>query len=132
MKNKKKGPARGQKHTDVKRSVFGQRLFKTRKARGLSQSELGGKVGLSKRMISFYEGNTQGPPAEAVLKIAKALNVTTSYLLGESPIKSIKDDMAPSLRKHVDTLQKLQKKDKKAVLRMVEALANQNGVTAKE
>ncbi|RKY11109.1 MAG: hypothetical protein DRP52_06385 [Planctomycetota bacterium] len=127
----RRGPSRGQTHQDVKRSPFGERLFTTRKARGLSQAELGELVGLSKRMVSFYEGDTQGPPVDVVIKIAKALNVTTSYLLGESPMKTIKEDMPPSIRKHVKTLQKLPPKDQKAVMRMIEGLAVQNGVTEK-
>lgn len=131
MKRTKRGPSQGQTHKDVKRSPFGQRLFSTRKARGFSQAELGEMVGLSKRMVSFYEGDTQGPPVDIVVKIAKALNVTTSYLLGESPMKTIKDEMTPSIRKHVDTLQKLPQKDQKAVMRMIEGLAVQNGVNTK-
>jgi transcriptional regulator with XRE-family HTH domain len=131
MKRTKRGPLQGQTHKDVKRSPFGKRLFSTRKARGISQAELGEKIGLSKRMVSFYEGDTQGPPVDVVIKMAAVLNVTTSYLLGESPMKIIKDEMTPSIRKHVDTLQKLPPKDQKAVMRMIEGLAVQNGVTAK-
>ena len=132
MNNNLKGPTKGQKHTDVKRSAFGKRLFTTRKARGFSQSEFGKKIGLSKRMVSFYEGDTQGPPAETVVKMAKVLDVTTRYLLGKSPGKTIKDPIAPALWKHITTLQKLPDKDKKMVLRMVEALATQNGTLKKE
>ncbi len=39
--------------------------------------------------------------------------------------------MTPSIRKHVDTLQKLPPKDQKVVMRMMEGLAIQNGVTVK-
>jgi len=127
MAKTKHGPRKGEKHTSVKRSAFGLRLFTTRKARGLSQMELGEMVDLSKRMISYYEGDTAGPPVEILKKIAKALNVTTSYLMQESPLKTTKEEeVPPSVRKHLDILKKLPAKEQKTIFHMIE-LASKNG-----
>ena len=70
-RKKKPGPQKGSKHKGIVRSDFGQRLFDTRKARGLTQIELGKIVGLSKRMIAYYEANTSGPPVEVLRKLSE-------------------------------------------------------------
>jgi transcriptional regulator with XRE-family HTH domain len=128
MRKNKPGPAKGKKHTEVKRSAFGERLAITRKARGMSQTELGKKVGLSKRMISHYEGDApEGPPLTTLTKIAEALNVTASHLLGESTLKKVTDDIPTTMKKHVETLQQLSSRDRNTILRMAEMAANANG-----
>ena len=127
MNKKKPGPAKGRKHSQVKRSVFGERLFRIRKARGITQEKLGEKVGVTKRVIAFYEGDKEEPPPDLLKKIAKALNVTVSHMLGESPLKTIKNEIKPSLRKHIEALQNLPTKDQKTILRMIELAAQNNG-----
>lgn len=131
MRKGKPGPKKGQKHNDIVRSPFGERLFKARKARGLSQEELGEKIGLSKRMVSRYEGNFPGPPMETLIRFAEALDVTAGYLLGESPLKTVKDHLKPELRKYVEALEKLPRSDRRTILRMIE-LAEQDNLKAEK
>ena len=131
MKKKKPGPLKGKKHSEIKRSEFGTRLFRARKARSLTQTELGKKIGVTKRVIAFYEGDNAGPSIDLLKKIAAALNVTTSYLVGESPQKIIKDDIRPSLKKHIEKLQKLPPKDQKSIITMIDALELKNKVEVK-
>lgn len=127
-KRKRPGPPKGRRHADIPRSPFGERLYKARKARGLSQTALGERVGLSQRMLSHYEGDPpEGPPLSTLSKIASALNVTVSYLLGESTLKAIKDDISPQLRTHVKTLEELTPRDRKKVLEYADLLAKANG-----
>jgi transcriptional regulator with XRE-family HTH domain len=126
MKTKKPGPPLGQKHIEVKRSAFGERLYKIRKARGITQQELGKKIGVTKRVIAFYEGDHSGPTPELLQKMAGGLSVSVSHLLGQKPIQDIKETIKPSLRKHVDALQKLPPQDQKAILRMIELAAQNN------
>lgn len=92
----------------------------------MTQEELGQKVGLSKRMISRYEGNFSGPPMETLKKFADALNVTSSYLLGESTLKLVKDELSPEMRKYIDTLERLPRNDRKSILRMIELAERDN------
>jgi len=121
MHKKKPGPQKGKKHSEIQRSLFGERLFKTRKSRGLSQTELGERVGLSRRMVCHYEGNApEGPPLTMLTKIADALNVTVSFLLGESTQKKIDSDIKPAYRRHLDILQRLPAPKQKVVMDMVE------------
>lgn len=127
MKQKKPGYPKGKTHAEIPRSVFGERLYKTRKARGLSQTALGKRVGLSQRMLSYYEGEpAEGPPISTLTKIAEALNVTVSYLLGESTLKAIKETTSPSITKHARLIEQLPPKDRKKVVEYIGLLAEKN------
>jgi transcriptional regulator with XRE-family HTH domain len=131
MKKKRPGPPKGHKHTDVKRTAFGQRLFDTRKARGISQQELGNRIGLSKRVICAYEGQAAGPPVETLLKLADELGVTASYLIGESKFKIVREDLPPMLKEDIELLKKLPVGDQRSVSKMIRALTLKNEVENK-
>jgi len=83
-------------------------------------------------MIAHYESSEGDPTIEILKDVAAALNVTVSYLVGESPQKLVRDELTPKLRKHVQKLQKLPPKDQKAVMRHLDGLAVQNGITIDE
>lgn len=61
---------------------FGQRLAYFRKAKGLTQQALGETVGVSNRVIAYYEGETDYPPAHLIVPLANALGITMDELLG--------------------------------------------------
>lgn len=63
------------------RPLFSQNLIKLRKERGLSQEELAGRTGLSKRMIAYYETEAVKPPIDKIETIANVLNVGINDLL---------------------------------------------------
>lgn len=126
MNKKKPGPPKGQKLTEVKRTPVGDRLFNSRKARGLTQEQLGKKAGLSKRMIAHYESDIVMPPIDVLTDLADALHVTVSYLLGESVQKKIENEIKPIYRRHIDILQTLPARKQKDILEMVEAWASKH------
>lgn len=129
---KKRGPQKGSKLLQIQRTQIGERIFSARRSQGISQKRLGEKTGLTLRAISYYERESDNIPAPVIKKISDALNVTTSYLLNESPQKKIKDDMSPKFRKHFETLKKLSKKDQDAVFRMIDGLATKEGISEEQ
>jgi transcriptional regulator with XRE-family HTH domain len=126
MRKKKPGPPKGQKISEVKRTPIGERLFKTRAARGYTQQELGKRIGISKRMVAHYEGDSATPDIDILTKFADALGVTVSYILGESTQKKIDTDITPVFRRHLEILQRLPTKEQKTVIDMVEGLELKN------
>ena len=56
-------------------SSFGKRLAKLRKAAGYTQQQLADEIGATRRMIAYYESESQHPPANMLVDLAKALNV---------------------------------------------------------
>ncbi len=61
---------------------FGMILRELRKEKGLTQTELGDKLNLSKTAVSKYENNTASPPLETLRDIANIFMVPMDYLCG--------------------------------------------------
>jgi transcriptional regulator with XRE-family HTH domain len=59
---------------------FGEKLIEARKAKNLSQEDLGKLIGIDKRIISRYETNKTAPSIEVAKKMAEALQVSLDYL----------------------------------------------------
>jgi transcriptional regulator with XRE-family HTH domain len=61
---------------------LGMKLSKMRKERGLTQEQLGSKVGVSYAYISMLEsGSKKNPSLDLLKRLAKALKVTVGELL---------------------------------------------------
>lgn len=59
--------------------MIGQRLFRARKAAGLSLRDLGAQIGLTHAAIKKYEDEQAVPNSTTLLKLARALHVRTEY-----------------------------------------------------
>lgn len=62
--------------------IFGERLKKIRQKRGVTQESLAKIVSISPSSISLYERGIREPNLSMLISIAKALDVSTDYLLG--------------------------------------------------
>ncbi|HXI54417.1 MAG TPA: helix-turn-helix transcriptional regulator, partial [Polyangia bacterium] len=82
----------GSKQRGVK-NVFGKRLAQLRKARGLTQTELGDKVGISFRMVAYYEGQTNYLPTHILPQLARALGVSVDELTDSSTVSVVPVDV---------------------------------------
>jgi len=109
---------------------FGDRLAKYRKAKGLTQTELGGKVGLSQRMVAYYEQDSAQPPGALLIDLAKTLEVSIDVLLGiTSPQEPLMDAKTAKLFRRLQRIQELPPTDRKAVLKYLDALLAQREAT---
>ena len=69
---------------------FGNRLYHLRKKAGLSQSQLGEKIGLSNKAVSKWENGKAKPGLDVVHRLADVLGVSVDDLLqGTSPEKQV-------------------------------------------
>ena len=64
------------------RKEFGTRLKQGRKSLGLTQKQLGALIQVSPQTFSLYERGEQDVPVYAVIRLTKALNVSSDQLLG--------------------------------------------------
>lgn len=62
--------------------MFGERLKNLRLAKGLSQEELGKRLGVTKQAVSNWEIENVTPALDMFLNIAHFFNTTPNYLLG--------------------------------------------------
>ena len=61
---------------------FGNRLYQLRKKAGLSQAQLGAKVGVSNKAVSKWENGGAKPGLDIVHRLADVLSVSVDELLG--------------------------------------------------
>jgi transcriptional regulator with XRE-family HTH domain len=101
---------------------FGSRLAATRKARGLSQRDLAKRIGISNRMVAYYESQAKRPPAATLSTIAATLGVTTDHLLGVEQLR-VEPPQNSRLWKRLQVINKLPPKDQRKAVEFVELLA---------
>ena len=63
---------------------FGDRLRQAREARNINQTELAAKAGLQPSAIGHFEKERRKPSFANIRALAKALDVTSDYLLGRT------------------------------------------------
>lgn len=76
-------------YSDLPEDTFGQRLKKLRLSMGLSQCELGSKVGMQHSMIGSYERNEFHPTLDSINKLISVLD--TNILCCEGYSKFLLD-----------------------------------------
>ncbi len=64
--------------------MFGKRLKYLRQEQGVSQKELGARLGYCNQTVSFWESGQREPDLDAIKKIAVYFDVTADFLLGLS------------------------------------------------
>ncbi len=104
----------------------GARLRRLRLAKGLTQAELGRRVGLSQRMVAYYEIQGGVPSADLLRGLADALDVSSDVLLGRAASRRAAALPEASLRlwKRLKRLEELPDHDRKAVLKIIDTMAD--------
>lgn len=62
--------------------MLGKKIKELRKSSGMTQEELGKKLGVIKQTVSSWENDSSEPNHVATIALAKLFGVTTDYLLG--------------------------------------------------
>lgn len=68
--------------TSRKRTAFGNRIHQAREAKGISQKQLADKIGVSQRVLSWWEREPVALKTEQLSALAQALQVSADFLLG--------------------------------------------------
>lgn len=100
---------------------FGARLVELRKTAGFTQQELADTVGVSRRMIAYYEVQSAHPPTTLLPAIAQALEVTTDELLGTTAVKKVARPKDTRLHRRLQQLEKLDPTEKRQVMQLIDA-----------
>lgn len=74
--------------------TFGERLKKLRTDKGITQEKLGNIIGVSDRVIGYYEADNRFPKDDILLnKIADYFDVSLDYLLGRTENEKLVQDI---------------------------------------
>ncbi|MBB3062438.1 helix-turn-helix domain-containing protein [Microbulbifer rhizosphaerae] len=98
---------------------FGRRLADLRKQAGYTQVELANELGVSQRMISYYEGHSDFPPSNLLPAMAKLLGVSADELLGIKPLKKSRQPDSRLLRR-MQQIDKLDAATKRQVIQVID------------
>ncbi|MBW1825312.1 MAG: helix-turn-helix transcriptional regulator [Deltaproteobacteria bacterium] len=110
---------------------FGKRLAYYRKAKGLTQKQLGDQIEVSNRVIAYYEGETNYPPAHLIVPLAKALEITTDELLGVTETRKDFDTRNTALRRKLKVVESLPQRDRKAIMHYINMISKTRGIHQK-
>jgi transcriptional regulator with XRE-family HTH domain len=104
------------------RIAFGDRLRQLRKSLALTQTELGDRMGISQRLVAYYEAQGGSPSPELLVRFAEALGVSTAELLGVTGPSGSERPNPESVRlwRRFRRVQELPEGDRKAVFRMID------------
>ncbi|MEW6367555.1 MAG: helix-turn-helix transcriptional regulator [Acidobacteriota bacterium] len=105
---------------------FGRRLADIRRSRAMTQAELGEAVGVSKRVIAYYEQADAQSRGALLIDLARALRVSTDQLLGLKAQKETPDPRAARLLKRLQRIEQLPSADIRVVLKMIDGLLDRH------
>lgn len=116
-------------HDAALRKEFGARLKALRKQKNWSQKELAAKVDIRFQQLNKYESGLNVPPADMLLKLAHALDVTVDHLLTGNPVED--SPLASSrLFKRFQVLERLNQDDQETVIKIIDAMIAKERVEA--
>jgi transcriptional regulator with XRE-family HTH domain len=123
--------SRPRKRKPGKTESLGDRIRRFRLAKGLTQTELGQQIGVSQRVVTYYEVRGISPPPELVVKIADVLGVSIDALFGRKTAlpKRSTEPIADNLRRlrRLKRLEELPPNDQMYILKMIDAMADRSG-----
>lgn len=99
---------------------FGERLARLRQAAGLTQRQLAAELGISQRMIAYYESQSEHAPAHMLPVVAQLLGVSTDELLGLKPVKASAHLGQEPLWRRFRQIEKLPAKERRQLLAIVD------------
>jgi transcriptional regulator with XRE-family HTH domain len=118
------------KNANPKLEGFGKRLAELRKAAGYTQEQLAQAIGASRRMVAYYETESQHPPIHILIELANALSLSTDQLLGVTPTKNGAPHGNSHLVRRLKQLESLPSNDQKAIFKFIDALIAQRRVAS--
>ena len=83
--------------------TFGEKLQKLRKAQGLSQEELAGRLSVTRQTISKWELDQSTPELALLAQISDIFGITTDYLIKDAPAEAA-SAQTPAAKKPADRL----------------------------
>lgn len=101
--------------------TFGRRMARLRGVAGYSQREFAEELGISQRMVAYYEAQSQYPPAHLLPIIAKALGVSSDQLLGLEPIPKRQPLVNQQLLRRLKKIEALPPQEQRPLLHTIDS-----------
>ena len=100
---------------------FGARLALLRRAAGLTQQQLAERIGVSRRVVAYYETESAHPPATLLVDLARELDTSSDELLGLTQANRRKPtSICPVLERRIKQIESLEPKSRRQLLGLID------------
>lgn len=99
---------------------FGERLATLRKGAGITQTAFAEEIGISQRMMAYYERPTAHPPANLLATMARTLGVSVDTLLGLETSKRRAKATDTRLARRLLEIEKLGATEKRQIIQIID------------
>lgn len=113
----------------VDTKTIGKRLGGIRRARGLTQVELAGALGMTQTLLSDYERGKLRLHGGLLASFAKTLRVSTDEILGLKDVRHNGAGHDRRFMRRLERIEKLSKRDKQALLRNIDNFLKGAGIS---
>ena len=100
---------------------FGERLAMLRKTAGITQTAMAEELGISQRMMAYYEGQTAHAPGDLLPHMAKTLGVSVDALLGTETLKRRAKATDTRMQRRLLEIEKLDVSDRRQIIQVIDA-----------
>ncbi len=100
---------------------FGARLAGFRKQAGISQTALAKEIGISQRMMAYYEGPSAFAPAHLLPAMARILGVSVEALLGTETAKRKTKAVDTRMQRRLQQIANLPPEERRQIMQLVDA-----------
>ncbi len=102
---------------------LGKRLAKVRKGKGYTQQMLADALGVTQRVITYYEKESERIPAVKIAEIAKIFGMSTDELIGITEEKKPQGASKNAyLKRKLKVVEQFNKKDQKTITNVIESI----------
>ena len=100
-------------------ATFGRHLARLRKTAGFTREELATELGATRRVIAYYETESQYPPADLLVGLAQAINVNLDTLMGmERKTKAVKP--SSRIERRIKNIEALPPRAKRQIVQLID------------
>jgi transcriptional regulator with XRE-family HTH domain len=86
----------------------------------LTQTAFAAEIGISQRMMAYYEGPNAHPPADLLPTMAKALGVSVDALLGVETAKRRAKPSDTRMQRRLQQIEKLDVPERRQILQLID------------
>ena len=99
---------------------FGERIAMFRKKAGLTQRDLAAELGISQRMVAYYEKHANTLPAHLLPDLTKTLGVSTEQILGTKDIGKSQKVPDTRLWRRFKEVEKLPPEERRQITKLLD------------
>lgn len=123
-------PAKSKLEQNATNEPFGERMARLRKNAGFSQRDPAKELGVTQRMVAYYEAQSEHPPAHLLPQLVDLFGVSTDELLGlrtPKPVRPANQRLLQRLKR----IEKLPPKEKKQLLALIDVFLERDSFARK-